>query len=178
MRPWLIWILHCVWPDLHFIRVPFFLGFSVITLHPFCHARFCEETNQHISSPNDHFFEKDCFGTARCGCKSHYQSFQQLSFKTDKHKVQKGRDMFLYSTVSSPLDRSKRFTLHPLADHSLHSHFHRCLHSGTHLYSWVNWGIVERTKMPKLWNCSKGRFVPGLYWLRVRHSTAELPRST
>ena len=24
--------------------------------------------------------------------------------------------MFLYSAVSSPLDRSKRFTLHPLAD--------------------------------------------------------------
>ena len=27
---------------------------------------------------------------------------------------------------------------------------------GTHLYSWVNWGIVERTRMPKLRNGSKG----------------------
>ena len=30
--------------------------------------------------------------------------------------VGKGKGMVLYSAVSSPLDRSKRFTLHPLAD--------------------------------------------------------------
>ena len=35
---------------------------------------------------------------------------------------------------------------------------------------------MERKKMPKLRNGSKGGFEPGLTWLRVRHSTAELPR--
>ena len=33
---------------------------------------------------------------------------------------------------------------------------------------------MERTKMPNLWNGSKGGFEPGLTWLRVRHSIAEL----
>ena len=47
----------------------------------------------------------------------------------------------------------------------------------THLYSWVDWGIVKRTKMPKLRNGSKVGFEPGFTRLRVRHSTAELPRS-
>ena len=40
---------------------------------------------------------------------------------------------------------------------------------------------MERTKIPNLRNGSKGRFEPGLTWLRlmrVRRSTAELPRST
>ena len=33
------------------------------------------------------------------------------------HRImEKGNGMFLYSAVSSPLDRSKRFTFHPLAD--------------------------------------------------------------
>ena len=36
---------------------------------------------------------------------------------------------------------------------------------------------MERTKMRKLRNSSKGGFEPGLTWLRVRRSTAELPRS-
>ena len=36
---------------------------------------------------------------------------------------------------------------------------------------------MERTKMPNLRNGSKGGFEPGLTWLRVRHSTTELPRS-
>ena len=31
--------------------------------------------------------------------------------------------------------------------------------------------------MPNLPNGSKGGFEPGLTWLRVRHSTTELPRS-
>ena len=37
---------------------------------------------------------------------------------------------------------------------------------------------MERTKMPNLRNGSKGGFEPGLTWLRVRHSTTELQRST
>ena len=37
---------------------------------------------------------------------------------------------------------------------------------------------IERTKMPNFRNDSKGGFEPGLTWLRVRHSTTELPRST
>ena len=35
---------------------------------------------------------------------------------------------------------------------------------------------MERTKMPNFRNGSKGGFEPGLTWLRVRHSTTELPR--
>ena len=46
----------------------------------------------------------------------------------------------------------------------------------THLYSGVNWGIVDRTKMPKLRNGSKGDLNPGSL-LRVWHSIAEPPRS-
>ena len=41
---------------------------------------------------------------------------------------------------------------------------------GTHLYSWVDWGVAKRTKMPKLRN----GFERGLSRLRVRHSTTEL----
>ena len=37
---------------------------------------------------------------------------------------------------------------------------------------------MERTKMPTLRNGSKGGFEPGLTSVRVRHSTADLPRST
>ena len=37
---------------------------------------------------------------------------------------------------------------------------------------------MERMKIPNLRNASKGGFEPELNWLRVRHSTAELPRST
>ena len=37
---------------------------------------------------------------------------------------------------------------------------------------------MERTKMSNLRNGSKGGFEPGLTWLRVRHSTTELPHST
>ena len=61
---------------------------------------------------------------------------------------------------------------------AIHSHFHRCLYKGNNLFSWVNWGVVERTKMLKLWNGRKGGFEPGLSRLRVKHSTAELPCST
>ena len=37
---------------------------------------------------------------------------------------------------------------------------------------------MERTKMPNLRNGNKEGFEPGITWLRVRHSTSELPRST
>ena len=37
---------------------------------------------------------------------------------------------------------------------------------------------MERTKTPNLRNGSKGGFEPSLTWLWVRHSTAELPRSS
>ena len=36
---------------------------------------------------------------------------------------------------------------------------------------------MERTKMPNLRNGNKEGFEPGLTWLRVRHSTTELPLS-
>ena len=87
--------------------------------------------------------------------------------------------MFSYSAVSSRVDRSKcrqDTSPHGRSVHSdtnsaslgsiqtwcnycaktIHLHFHHCLKPGTHLYSWVNWGIVERTRMSKLRNSSKG----------------------
>ena len=36
-------------------------------------------------------------------------------------KKKKKKDMFLYSAVSSPLDRSKRFTLFALPDRPVHA---------------------------------------------------------
>ena len=93
----------------------------------------------------------------------------------------KGKGMFLYSAVSSPLDRSKRFTLYPLPPgrpvHSdtnsasqgsilamqqlpaktIHSHLpHHLLLPGIHLYRCVNRDVVERMKMPELRNGSMG----------------------
>ena len=54
---------------------------------------------------------------------------------------------------------------------TIHSHVHRCLWPGIHLYNWVDWGIVERTEMSKLWNSSKGDSISGsLDW--VQHFTA------
>ena len=35
------------------------------------------------------------------------------------------------------------------------TYFHQCLQPGTNLYSWVNWGIVDETKMPRIQNGSK-----------------------
>ena len=48
----------------------------------------------------------------------------------------KGEGMFLYSAVSSPLDRSKRFTLHPLG---------RPVHSDTNSTSFVTQQYCEKT---------------------------------
>ena len=46
------------------------------------------------------------------------------------------------------------------------------------VYSWMDWGDMERTIMAKLRNGTNMGFKPGLPWLWVRHSTTELPRST
>ena len=105
--------------------------------------------------------------------------------------------MFLYSVVSSPLDRSKRFILflpwyscsfrHELGfswKHSSHAEITGNDYSltfpplsGTHLYRWVDWGVMERTKMPKLRNGNKVGYEPGLAWLRVGVSTTEQYRA-
>ena len=91
--------------------------------------------------------------------------------------------MFLYSAVSNPLDRSKRFTRFALPGRPVHFDTNSAspgsilvmqqfratnksltlppLMSGTHLYSWVDWGVVKRTKMPKLRNGSKEDSNPG-----------------
>ena len=102
------------------------------------------------------------------------------------------KGMFLYSTVSSLLDRSKHFTpwqncsfRHQLGfsgKHSshaaitlrrlIHPHFHHCLYSQILIYTaeWTG-ASMERTKMHKLQNGSKGGSNPGsLSRLRVRHS--------
>ena len=77
----------------------------------------------------------------------------------------KGKGKFLYSAVSSPQDRSKCFyTLLPRQTCSINYHLnfqphatinvrkdiHHCLLPGTHLYSWVNWSIVQWKYLPKV----------------------------
>ena len=110
--------------------------------------------------------------------------------------------MFFYRAVSSPLDRSKRFTLFLSCDTcslrnqlgfsgsilarqqlratTKHSPIHHSLYNSQVLiYTSDSTGeSMERTKMPNLRMGSKGGFEPGLTRLRVRHSTGELLLST
>ena len=109
------------------------------------------------------------------------------------------KDMFLYSAVSGPSDRSKRCTLFTLPGRPVHSDINSAspgsilamqqLCATTKSPAWPPLSIprysfiqlsqpsMERTKMPNLRNASKGGIEHGLTWLRVRHSTAELPHS-
>ena len=92
--------------------------------------------------------------------------------------------MFLYSALSSPLDRSQHFPLFALpgrpSDGAI-MHNDYITHISTTVYSQVliytaesTGASVERTKMPNLRNGSKGGFEPGLTSLRVWHSTNEM----
>ena len=131
-------------------------------------------------------------------------SWSRPSLQQDKKVKLKRKDLFLYSAVPNPLDRSNFKALYTsppgrpahsdtystslgsilakqqLCAKNIHSHFHRRLQPGNHLYSWVNWGVVERTKMPKLRNGSKGRIrtralsiaSPAFYhWATALHNT-------
>ena len=79
--------------------------------------------------------------------------------------------MFLYSAISSPWDGSKLFLpwqtrsfRHQLdfsGKHSSHAAIRRPTHEDNSLTSSLNWGVVGRTKMPKLRNDSKGNSNPG-----------------
>ena len=116
-----------------------------------------------------------------------------------RHHGEKG--MFLYSATSSPSDRSKRCTLFALPGRPVHSDTNSAspgsilamqqlrattksltfppVYSQVLVYTAESTGAsMERTKMPSLRNSSGAGFEPELTWLRVRHSTAELPRST
>ena len=116
-----------------------------------------------------------------------------LKWKVKKIKV------VLYSAVSSPLYRSKCFTLFAFPDRSVHSDTNSAspgsilarqqlrANISTTVYSQVlvytaEWtgASMERKKMPNLRNGSNGGggFEPGLSRLRVLHSTTELSRST
>ena len=109
--------------------------------------------------------------------------------------------MFLYSGVSSLLDRSQCFTFHssladlfiptptwllwkayqPRSNYAwrLFNHVSTTVYSQVLIYTaeWTGASWRER-KCPILETVAKGEFEPGLSWLRVRHSTAELPHST
>ena len=103
---------------------------------------------------------------------------------------QRGKGMFLYSAVSSPLDSSKRFTLflpwqtcsfrHQLGFSWKHSNNA----SITAPLSIVRYSFIQLRqlgcqwgeRMPNLRNGSRGGFEPGS--VDCEHSTAELPRST
>ena len=103
----------------------------------------------------------------------------------------------LYSAVSSPLDRSKHFTIHPLADlfiltpttKTIHSHFHRCQFvtwSIAHLLSVTRYSFIQLSELGSLGHHGENEnalaskqqqrgFEPGLSRLRFRHSTVEQP---
>ena len=57
------------------------------------------------------------------------------------------------------------------------SQFHHCPLPGTHLYSQVNWGVVEGTKITKLRNGSNGDSKPGYLNWETAVYIAEPPRS-
>ena len=94
----------------------------------------------------------------------------------------KGKCMFLYSAVSSLLDRSKSFTLHPLADlfiprltRRLITHISTTVYSQVFISTAADWTEAsEKTKMPNFEMVEKGRFEPGLFRWRVVHSTTAL----
>ena len=95
------------------------------------------------------------------------------------YKVSKGRDngMFLYSSCiqsvwllkalynvrsgTNSTSLGSILTTKQLRANIIKSHFHHCLQPGSHLYSWVNWGFVDRIKLPQLRNRSKGDSNPG-----------------
>ena len=110
----------------------------------------------------------------------------------------KKKGMVLYSAVSSPLDRSKRFTLsspgRPVHSdtvlgfswkHSSHAAIAQRLftHISTTVYSQVLILLSQLRRREVKENAQTSKrlkrgFEPGLSRLRVRHSTTELPRST
>ena len=102
-------------------------------------------------------------------------SYHAWSMRMPCAKLPKG--MVVYSAVSSPLDRSRRFAL---------SSPGRPVHSNTNSASLGSILAMQQLRndysltFPPLSirNGSIGGFEPGLSRLRVRHSTTELPRST
>ena len=97
--------------------------------------------------------------------------------------------MFLYSAVSSPLDRSKRFKLHPQQTGTNSASLGSILHTQQlrvktiHSYfisplSIARYSFIQLSEENKNAQTSKGGFEPVLSQLRVRLSTAELLRST
>ena len=108
---------------------------------------------------------------------------------------------FLYSTVASPLDRLKRFTLPPPLGRPVHSDTHsnslgsilamqqlrvKTIHSHIQCtpLSIVRYSFIQLSGLRHLWREQKcptfetvanGVFEHGLSRLRVRHSTTELP---
>ena len=110
--------------------------------------------------------------------------------------------MFLYSTVSSPLDRSKHFTphpppprqtcsfRHPLDFSGKYSAMQQLLHGDYPLtFPPLSKARCSFIQLSELGRCGENENAkalkqqqrgvePGLSRLRVRHSTAELPSST
>ena len=123
-----------------------------------------------------------------------------LTHTTNLHHHCKKR-YFLYSAVSSALDRSKRFTLilpwqtcsfrnqlYFSGNHSSHAAI-TCEHCSFTFpppsiakYSFIQLSELGHCGENKKWQnfdtVAKGGFEPMLSWLRVRHSAAELPCST
>ena len=112
------------------------------------------------------------------------------------------KKVVLYSAASSPLDCSKRFTLFALPDRPVHSDTNSaspgsilvmqqlsattksltCPPLSIARYSFIQLSQQGRQwrerKCPIFDTVAKKGFEPGLTWLRVGHSTTELPRST
>ena len=59
-------------------------------------------------------------------------------------------DMFNQDTISASLG-----SIQLCADYS-HINIHHCLQPVNHSYSWVTWGNVDWTNMPKVWHDSTG----------------------
>ena len=128
-------------------------------------------------------------------CEQNSNAFLSIIHFLAKSKSSFFKGEFLYSAISGPLDLSNRFTLFALPSRPVHFDTNsaspgsilamlqlraktKSLTCPALIYTAQSTGAsMERTKMPNLRNGSKGGFEPGLTWLRVWHSTAELPRS-
>ena len=80
-----------------------------------------------------------------------YRSIQSVGPLKELYTSSPGRPVHSDTNSASPWSI---LAMQQLCAKNIHSHFHYCLYPGTQLYSWLNWGVMERSKMLKLRNGS------------------------
>ena len=104
----------------------------------------------------------------KCTMSIKYIVFETYGFKRQRYvfciaqyPVRSSPDRPVHSDTNSPSLGSVLAVLQSCAT-TTHSHFHHCLEPRTHLYSWVNWNIMERErKCPNFETVANGDSNPG-----------------